>query len=66
MRKRILIAAAIIVVGAGAAGATVAFKSGDIPEWLQGCGGVTGTPGGGWTGYCPMPEHSIIGGVGDK
>ena len=66
-RKRIAIATAIIAAGAGAAGATVAFTSGD-PEPKSCEELMANPPEGGWTCYGPMPdmgwtgdpEHSLV------
>jgi succinate dehydrogenase/fumarate reductase flavoprotein subunit len=57
MRKKLVIAAATIVVGAGAAGAVVAFKAAPEDHAAKTCAEVLADPpDGGWTCYGPMPE----------
>ena len=57
MGKNLVIAAATIVVGAGAAGAVVAFKAAPEEHAAKTCAEIMADPTeGGWTCYGPMPN----------
>jgi hypothetical protein len=68
VRKRIVIAAAIIAVGVGVAGAIVAFAFADTDKPKTCAEILADPPEGGWTCYGPMPgmgwagdpEHSVV------
>ena len=64
MRKKLVIAAATIVVGAGAAGAVAAFSSPKDGMDVKSCDELLANPPeGGWTCYVPPgnAEHSYTG-----